>query len=88
MTLEWDQVESHKDVPITGYMVRVDDQQLGEVLSRNTRKTTIDNLQPGKWRNVLRIVQLHHFGERQAKSTARYPSVKSRATVRLELTTF
>ena len=48
VTLEWDQVESHKDVPVTGYTVRVDDQQLGEVLSTSTRKTTIDNLQPGK----------------------------------------
>ena len=48
VTLEWDQVESHTDVPVTGYMVRVDDQQLGEVLSISTRKTTIDNLQPGK----------------------------------------
>ncbi len=50
VTLEWDSVESHKDVPVTGYAVRVDGQHLGDELSRNTRKTTIDNLQPGERR--------------------------------------
>ena len=57
VTLEWDQVESHKDVPVTGYMVRVDDQQLGEALSTSTRKTTIDNLQPGELVDIeLKII--------------------------------
>ena len=58
VTLEWDQVESHKDVPVTGYMVLVDDQQLGEALSTSTRKTTIDNLQPGELVDIeLKIIQ-------------------------------
>ena len=58
VTLEWDQVESHKDVPVTGYMVLVDDQQLGEALSTGTRKTTIDNLQPGELVDIeLKIIQ-------------------------------
>ena len=57
VTLEWDQVESHKDVPVTGYMVLVDDQQLGEALSTSTRKTTIDNLQPGELVDIeLKII--------------------------------
>ena len=57
VTLECDQVESHKDVPVTGYMVLVDDQQLGEALSTSTRKTTIDNLQPGELVDIeLKII--------------------------------
>ena len=59
VTLEWDQVESHKDVPVTGYMVRVDDHQLGEVLSTSTRKTTIDNLQPGELCNIIITIKDH-----------------------------
>lgn len=42
-------MEVHQDVTIEGFRILVDTKPLGNVLSKTTRKTTIDNLQPGEY---------------------------------------
>ena len=45
--LGWELGEVHKNVNISGFRVLINGEQLGHMLARNTRRTTIDKLKPG-----------------------------------------